>query len=52
VLKNLALRLIYEQSAKASTLKSVALQRAVVRKMAADGLRLTVESNGVDYESM
>lgn len=35
-----------------SILKSMDLQRAVICKLAADGLDITVESNGVDYESL
>ncbi len=35
-----------------STLRSVNLQRAVARKLAADGLDVVVETNGVDYASM
>lgn len=35
-----------------SILKSTALQRAVIRKIAADGIPVVVESNGVDYESL
>ena len=35
-----------------SSLRSVSLQRAIVRKFAADGLDVTVETNGVDYGSM
>ncbi len=35
-----------------STLRSVSLQRAIARKLAADGLDVVVETNGVDYGSM
>ncbi|MDL2327806.1 hypothetical protein LJC64_04045 [Ruminococcaceae bacterium OttesenSCG-928-A11] len=35
-----------------STLKSVGLQRAAIRQLAADGLPVTIESNGVDYASL
>ncbi|MDL2253242.1 hypothetical protein LJC49_04125 [Ruminococcaceae bacterium OttesenSCG-928-I18] len=35
-----------------STLRSVALQRAIVRHLAEDGLHVVVETNGVDYASM
>ncbi len=35
-----------------STLRSVALQRAVVRRFTQDGLLVEVETNGVDYGSM
>lgn len=34
------------------TLNNMALQKSIVRKMAADGLDITIESNGVDYESL
>ena len=35
-----------------STLRSVSLQRAIIRHFAADGLDVVVETNGVDYANM
>lgn len=35
-----------------SLLRDVAIQREVARKMAQDGLDITVETNGVDYEEL
>lgn len=35
-----------------SLLRGMDIQRAVARQMAADGLELTIETNGVDYETM
>lgn len=35
-----------------STLKSVGLQRTIARHLAADGIDVTVDTNGVDYASM
>lgn len=35
-----------------STLRSMALQREIVRRLSADGLNVTIESNGVDYASL
>lgn len=35
-----------------STLKSTAIQRAFVRKLTEDGLSVTIETNGVDYENL
>lgn len=35
-----------------SMLRSVSLQRAIIRRFAQDGLDVTIESNGVDYESL
>ncbi len=35
-----------------STLRSMDIQRNIIRKLAQDGLEVTVETNGVDYASM
>lgn len=35
-----------------STLRSTDLQRDILRTMTKDGLQITIETNGVDYESM
>lgn len=35
-----------------SVLRSMGIQKAIARKLAEDGLAVTVESNGVDYESL
>lgn len=35
-----------------SLLRGMEMQRAVARQMAADGLDITIETNGVDYENM
>ncbi len=35
-----------------STLRSMDIQRTIIRKLAQDGLNVTVETNGVDYASM
>lgn len=35
-----------------SVLRNTDLQRAMIRKLAADGLSVTIDTNGVDYESL
>ncbi len=47
--------IIYENDfafSMSSTLRSMTIQRNIIRKLAQDGLSVSVETNGVDYASM